>query len=153
MNRTTLSATFVVTILLAPSLGAQAPSASPPRSAEQLAERYRQAHTRKGVEAIKRLFYWGASTDKDRMLVTSFITQDVSHAIRGADVKAVDSSDVTEYTQNGIRYRMTLPATAKLVVDFLPRTVRGGRYNSEQTAYFIGVRNGEYWLVVAEPSR
>lgn len=146
------SATVITMILRAPSLGAQAANASPPRSAEELAERYRQAHARKDVEAIKRLFYWGASTDMIRTLVTSYITHDVAHGIRGVAVRAIDSTDLTEYTQHGIRYRMTLPATAKLVVDFQPRTEGGRKINSEQTSYFIGVRNGEYWLVTAEPA-
>jgi hypothetical protein len=87
------------------------------------------------------------------MLVTSFITQDVAHAIKGVSVQPLQPSDLIEYTQNGVRYRMTLPATAKLVIDFQPRSANGGRYNAEQTSYFIGVRNGEYWLVTAELAR
>lgn len=144
---------FVAALLTAASLQAQVPNPRPPRSADELAERYRQAHSHKDVEAIKRLFYWGASTDKTRTLVASFISQDVAHAIRGVSVKPLDPKDVTEYTQDGIRYRTTLPATAKIVIDFLPRSERGGTYKSEQTSYFIGERNGEYWLVTAEPSR
>ena len=131
---------------------AQSDSAAPPRSAEQLAERYRAAHTRHDVEAIKRLFYWGASTARSRTVVSSFIAQDVSNAVRNVSVVPMDSNDRTEYTQDGVTYHMTLPPTAKLRIDFVPRTANGGRYNSEQTTYFIGVRNGEYWLVTAEPS-
>lgn len=153
INRNVVSATLLITTVLAANLGAQSATAPPPKSAEELAERYRDAHARKDVDAIKRLFYWGAATDKSRMLVTSFITQDVSHAIRGVAVKPVDPKDLTEYTQDGITYRLTLPATAKLVIDFQPRTEGGRKINSEQTSYFIGMRNDEYWLVTAEPSR
>lgn len=152
INRITFSATFVMMVLLAPSVYAQQGGASPPRSVEELAERYRRAHAVRDIEAIKRLFYWGASTDRNRTLVASFIAQDVAHAISGVSVKPVGPNDLTEYTQNGIRYRTTLPATAKLVVDFRPRTEGGVKYNAEQTSYFIGTRNGEYWLVTAEPS-
>jgi len=151
-NRGIVSSILAASVLTAPSLCAQGSTVRPPRSAEELAERYRRALVRKDVNAITRLFYWGASTDKTRTLVTSFITQDVAHAIRSVSVKPIDAKDLTEYTQDGVRYRMTLPATAKLVIDFQPRSERGGRYNSEQTSYFIGVRNAEYWLVTAEPS-
>jgi hypothetical protein len=131
---------------------AQTDSAAPPRSAAELAERYRRAHARRDVAAIGRLFYWGASTPQTHTLVSSFIAQDVSNAVRGVSVIALDSSDRTSYVQNGVSYRMTLQPTAKLRIDFVPRTANGGRYNSEQTTYFIGVRNGEYWLVTAEPA-
>ena len=144
---------LIAAVLGAPSIQAQASSVRPPQSPEELAERYRQAHLRKDVEAVKRLFYWGASTEKTRTAVTSFITQDVAHAIRGVTVKPLDPKDLTEYTQDGVKYRTTLPATAKIVIDFQPRSERGGTYNSEQTSYFIGMRNGAYWFVTAEPSR
>lgn len=124
---------------------------SAPRSAQQLAERYRRAHARQDVEAIKRLFYWDGSTARTRMAVESYITQDVSHAIRGVDVIPLDSADVTHYVQDGVTYRMTVPPVAKLRVDFLPRTAHGVRYNQEQSIYFIGVREGYYWLVTAVP--
>jgi hypothetical protein len=152
ISRGIVSAIFAITVLTTPSLCAQESTVRPPRSGEELAERYRQAHMRKDIQAITRLFYWGASTDKTRMLVRSFITHDVAHDILGVSVKPLDPKDLTEYTQEGVRYRMTLPATAKLVIDFQPRSERGGRVNSEQTSYFIGVRNGEYWFVTAEPS-
>jgi hypothetical protein len=143
---------FAAAVLTTPSLCAQEATVRPPRSVEELAERYRLAHARKDIQTIMRLIYWGASTDKTRMSVTSFITSDVAHDIRGVTVKPLDPKDPTEYTLDAVRYRMTLPATAKLVIEFQPRSVPGGRYNSEQTSYFIGVRNGEYWLVTAEPS-
>lgn len=151
-KRGIVSIILAASVLAAPGLCAQGSTARSPRSAEELAERYRRGHMRKDVNAITRLFYWGASTDKTRTLITSFIAQDVAHAIRGVSVRPLDPKDLTEYTQDEVRYRMTLPATAKLVIDFQPRSERGGRYNSEQTSYFIGVRNGEYWLVTAEPS-
>ena len=152
MNRRLVSVILTAAVVAAPALRAQQ-IVRPPRSADELADHYRRAHARKDVHAIARLFYWGASTDKTRMLVTSFITQDVAHAIKGVRVQPLQPSDLIEYTQNGVRYRMTLPATAKLVIDFQPRSANGGRYNAEQTSYFIGVRNGEYWLVTAEPAR
>ena len=152
-SRGIVSAILAAAVLTAPSSYAQGSNQRPARSAAELAERYRQAHMRKDVQAITRLFYWGASTDKTRMLVTSFINQDVAHDIRGVSVEPLDPKDLTEYTQDGVKYRVTLPATAKLVIDFQPRSVRGGRYNSEQTSYLIGARNGEYWFVTAEPSR
>jgi hypothetical protein len=46
-------------------------------------------------------------------------------------------NDMTEYTKDSVRYRMTLPPAAKLTIDCLPRDVRGGFY----------------WLVTAEPVR
>jgi hypothetical protein len=152
-HREVVTIILVAGVLTTVRFQAQGSEARPPRSAQELAERYRQAHSRKDVEAIERLFYWGASTDKTRMSVASFITQDVAHAIRGVSIRPLEPKDVTEYTQDGVRYRATLPATAKIVIDFQPRSVRGGIYTSEQTSYFIGARNGEYWLVTAEPSR
>jgi hypothetical protein len=152
-HRCAVSVVFAASALVAPGLGAQTVTPAPPRSAEALAEHYRQAHLRKDVDAITRLFYWGASTDKNRAAVTSFITRDVANGIRRVAVKPLDPKEPTQYTQGGVTYRMTLPATAKLVIDFLPRTEGGATYNSEQTSYFIGVWNGEYWLVTAEPAR
>jgi hypothetical protein len=131
---------------------AQTDSAAPPRSAAELAERYRRAHARRDAAAVERLFYWGASTPQMHTLVSSFIAQDVSNAVRGVSVIALDSSDRTSYVQNGVSYRTTLQPTAKLRIDFLPRTVNGGQYKSEQTTYFIGVKNGVYWLLTAEPA-
>jgi hypothetical protein len=84
--------------------------------------------------------------------VSSFIAQDVSNAVRGVSVIALDSSDKTSYVQNGVSYRTTLQPTAKLRIDFLPRTVNGGQYKSEQTTYFIGVKSAVYWLLTAEPA-
>jgi len=124
---------------------------APPRSQQQLAERYRRAHAEHNVEAIKRLVYWGASTERTRTLVSSFIEHDVTNALLRVSVVGLDPSDRVEYTQDGVTYRMTLPPTAKLRLDFVPRSAHGGTYKSEQTSYFIGARNGEYWLVTAEP--
>lgn len=152
-RRIALSILFAASTLVAPRLRGQVIDTTPPRSAEGLAERYRQAHARKDVTAITRLFYWGASTDKTRALVMSFITHDIANGIRGVAVKPLDPKEITQYTQDGVTYRMTLTPMAKLVIDFSPRTEDGRTYNSEQTDYFIGVRNGEYWLVSAEPVR
>jgi len=144
---------FAMAVACLPSaLYAQASAVHPPRSAEELAERYRRAHAAKDVESIKQLFYWGASSDRTRRIVSSFVAQDVMHAVRSVTIVALDSSDVTHYTQDGVEYRMTIPPVAKLRIDFLPRDANGGHYNSEQTSYFIGRRNGEYWLVTAEPA-
>lgn len=151
-NRAILSA-VLLSFLAAPSACAQRTALSPPHSVEELADRYRTAHSRKDVEAIRQLFYWGASTQETRMAVTSFINSDVAHAIQAVTVKPPTPTDPTEYEKDGVKYRMTLPAIAKLVIDFQPRSVRGGTYKSEQTGYLIGVRNGEYWLVTSEPSR
>jgi hypothetical protein len=134
-------------------IAAQTPTAGAPRSAAELAARYRQAHAKKDLDGISRLFYRGASTARNRELVTSFITHDVAHAIRGVSVKPVDSTDMTTYTQNGVSYRTTLAPVAKLVIDFLPREEDGRKYSSEQTTYFIGMRHGEYWLLTAEPAK
>jgi len=145
-------ATMFVAMALPLTLVAQADSSTPPRSPEELAERYRRAHAARNVQTIKGLFYWGASTERTRALVASFIEQDVSNAVRSVSVVALDSSDRPRYTHDGVTYRTTLPPTAKLRIDFVPRSTRGGTYKSEQTYYFIGARNGEYWLVTAEPA-
>jgi hypothetical protein len=131
---------------------AQADTSAPPRSAEALAAHYRRAHAARDVDAIKRLFYWGASTARSRELVSSFIAQDVSHETRSITIIPLEASDVTQYTQDGIAYRMTLTPTSKLRIDFVPRAANGGHYSSEQTIYFVGVRDGVYWLITAEPT-
>ncbi|HVE32076.1 MAG TPA: hypothetical protein VNC18_00840 [Gemmatimonadaceae bacterium] len=154
MSLTRMAAAAFVVMALPLTLGAQpdsSKSAPPPRSPEQLADRYRRAHAAHNVQAIKGLFYWGASTDRTRTLVGSFIEQDVSNAVRQVSVVGLDSSDRFRYTQDGVAFRTTLPPTAKLRIDFLPRSARGGTYKSEQTYYFIGARNGDFWLLTAEP--
>jgi hypothetical protein len=65
------------------------------------------------------------------------ISQDASHAARKVFVASLGTNDMTEYTKDSVRYRMTLPPAAKLTIDCLPRDVRGGFY----------------WLVTAEPVR
>lgn len=152
MNRLATRLAFGVAMVAPTLLRAQAGSDSPPRSAEALAERYRQAHASKDVEAIKRLFYWGSATDQTRTAVASYIAHDVAHPIRGVSVRALEASDRLEYTIDGVVYRMTLRPTSKLVIDFLPRKEGRLTYNSEQTSYFIGARNEEYWLATAEPA-
>jgi hypothetical protein len=142
-------------LLLSPlklSAQAEASPSSSAKSAEELARRYRSAHAARNVEAVKRLFYWGASTAASRELVSTFITQDVAHDIKTVSVVPLEPTDVTQYTQGGVVYRMTLAPTAKLRIDFVPRRANGGQYNSEQTTYFIGERSGEYWLLTAEPA-
>ncbi|MGE5101130.1 MAG: hypothetical protein ACM3SX_14180 [Deltaproteobacteria bacterium] len=135
------------------SLTAQAKAIVPPRSAEELAARFRRAQEKHDAEAIQRLFYWGASDSGTRTAVSAMISQDVSHAARRVFVAPLGANEQTEYTKGGVVYRMTLPPTAKLTIDFIPRDAHGGHYNSEQTTYFIGVRDGAYWLVTAEPAR
>jgi hypothetical protein len=120
-----LSILFAAGTFAAPGLRGQTIDTTPPRSAEALAERYRNAHARKDAKAITHLFYWGASTGRTHTLVTSFIAHDVANAIRGVAVKPPGPKELTEYTQDGVRYRITLTPTAKLVIDFLPRTERG----------------------------
>ena len=155
MSLIRMTATAFVVMALPLTLVAQTDSSSPlpapPRSLEQLAERYRRAHDAHDIRAIKGLFYWGASTERTRTLVGSFIEQDVSNLVRKVSVVGLDSSDHFQYIQDGVAYRTTLPPTAKLRIDFLPRSARGGTYKSEQTYYFIGARNGDFWLLTAEP--
>lgn len=135
------------------SVTAQAEAIAPPRSAEELAERFRRAQEKHDVEAIQRLFYWGASDAGTRAAVSAMISQDASHAARKVFVTSLGTNELTEYTKGGVVYRTTLPPTAKLTIDFVPRDAHGGHYTSEQTSYFIGVRDGAYWLVTAEPAR
>ena len=135
------------------SVIAQAEAIAPPRSVEELAERFRRAQEKHDVEALQRLFYWGASDSGTRTAVSAMISQDASHAARKVFVSPLGTNELTEYTKGGVVYRMTLPPTAKLTIDFVPRDAHGGHYNSEQTTYFIGVRDGGYWLVTAEPAR
>lgn len=140
-------------LVIAPSIArSQEDSAAPPHSAQGLADRYRQAHARKDVEAIERLFYWGSADERTRKAVASFIAHDVANPIRGVSVAPLVAGDRTEYTMGGIVYRMTLPPRAKLVIDFRPHKEGRLTYNAEQTSYFIGARNGQYWLVTAEPA-
>jgi hypothetical protein len=131
------------------ALSAQTPA--PPTSPQELAQRYERAHRERDAAAVMRLFYWGSSTERTRTAVESFIQHDVARGIKRISIDTVGAHETTQYTQNGVTYRMTLAPVAKLVLDFMPHTERGGRYNSEQTSYFIGVRNGAYWLVTAEP--
>ena len=143
----------LVVVAIPVSLAAQAKAIAPPRSAEELAERFRRAQEKHDAEAIQRLFYWGASDSATRTAVSAMISQDASHAARKVFVTPLGTNERTEYTKGGVVYRMTLPPTAKLTIDFIPRDAHGGHYNSEQTTYFIGVRDGAYWLVTAEPAR
>ena len=131
--------------------GSRVQGAPPPRSAAELAARYKDAHAKKDTGAIEQLFYWGSSTERTRTAVKSFIQHDVANRISGVTVKPLGPHELTQYTQDGVAYRITLQPTAKLVIEFLPRTEARGTYKSEETSYFIGVRNGEYWLVTAEP--
>jgi hypothetical protein len=50
-------------------------------------------------------------------------------------------------------YRMTLAPVSALRVDCLARDANGGHYGSVQTTYFVSARNGEYWLITAEPAK
>ncbi len=143
---------LLLLVIAPPVARSQQDSAAPPHSAQELAERYRQAHARKDVEAIERLFYWGSADERTRKAVASFIAHDVANPIRGVSVAPLEAGDRTEYTTGGIVYRMTLPPTAKLVIDFLPHKEGRLTHNSEQTSYFIGARDGQYWLVTAEPA-
>jgi hypothetical protein len=145
-----VAATFI--LLLAPSLaGAQTETSVPRRSAEELATRFRRAQEKYDVDAMQRLFYGGASDARTRTAVNSMLSQDASHPVRKVFVTPLGPNELTKYTSGGVTYRMTLPPTAKLAIDFLPRDPNGGHYNAEQTTYFIGVRDGAYWLVTAEP--
>jgi hypothetical protein len=113
MSLTRMAAAAFVVMALPLTLGAQpdsSKSAPPPRSPEQLADRYRRAHAAHNVQAIKGLFYWGASTDRTRTLVGSFIEQDVSNAVRQVSVVGLDSSDRFRYTQDGVAFRTSSTA-------------------------------------------
>jgi hypothetical protein len=132
---------------------AQTEPTAPPRSVEELAERFRQAQKQDDAEAMRRLVYWGASDSGTKTAVGAMLSQDASHPARKVFVRPLGTNERTEYSKGGVLYRMTLPPIAKLTIDFLPRDARGGHYNAEQTTYFIGVRDGVYWLVTAEPVR
>src|SRR5438309_10618666 len=77
-------------------------AAGPPKSAEELAARYRSAHAARDTDAVKRLFFWGTSTPTTRELLSSFIAQDVSLVIKGVFVAPLEASDLRQYTQAGV---------------------------------------------------
>lgn len=132
-------------------IAAQTESARTPRSARELAQRYRSAHAQKDVAAIQRLFFWGGATEQTRTAVRSFIEHDVAHPIRGVSVKPLGANQATEYTQGGVSFRMTLAPVARIDIEFVPRSVGNAKYKSEHTSYFVGVRGNSYYLVTAEP--
>jgi hypothetical protein len=146
-------AVCILTLAVVPAfVAAQIPSPAP-RSTTELATLYREAHDRHDSAAVLTLFYWGKSTRATHSMIASFIGHDLAIAIRTVSIAPLDSGDITRYTAAGVTYEMTLPAVAKLRIDFLPRadSSRRGRYTSEQTTYFIGTEGGRFWLITAQP--
>jgi hypothetical protein len=130
----------------------QATPTQAPQSADELARLYQKAHTEKDVAAIERLFFWGHATQETREQVLGFIKRDIANAIRVVSVKPVAANDPTTYMQRGVKYQMTLKPVSRLEIEFAPRTVNGTQFNGERTSYAVGVRDGAYYFVTAEPA-
>jgi hypothetical protein len=130
----------------------QATPSQAPQSADELARRYQKAHAEKDVAAIERLFFWGNATPETRTQVSGTIERDIANTIRAVSIKPAAANDPTTYTQRGVKYQMTLKPVSRLEIEFAPRTVNGTQFNGERTSYSVGVRDGGYYLVTAEPA-
>jgi len=149
--RCRLLAFLVLATAGAQALFAQA-EAPAPRSAEELAERFRKAQAQKDLKAIQALFFWGKATTRVRLAVRNSIDRDLARAATAVAIKPLSSGQRMSETLDGVTYRPTLDPVASLEVTFAPVTRGKILYKPATSSFLVGARDGRYYLLTAEPA-
>ncbi len=120
-----------------------------PRTADQLIQRFRVAHQKHCVPEISRLIYWGGAANGLRLSTERHIADDFPMAIARVTIEPLAAGEMLQYTKDGVTYRPTLRPIGRMKVEFLRgRDASGG---VTATSYLMGVKDGAYYLLSAEP--
>ena len=69
--------------------------------------------------------------------------------IKRISLQPLAANETLEYTQHGVTYRPTLRSIGRVQVEFLPQP--GTDQQQRSTTYLVGVKDGVYFLLTAEP--
>jgi hypothetical protein len=137
----------------APLAGAQAtPGASrAPHTADQLIQQFRASHQKHSRPDIERLVFWGGAAQELRRSTERHIADDFPLTIARVTIRPLATDERLEYTKDGVTYRPTLRPVGRLTVEFVAGSGAAGGVTS--TTYLVGVSDGVYFIVSAEPVR
>jgi len=131
--------------LPSPGINSQKPSeAKNPRSLDQLVQAYKKAHAAKDVNAILALFYTEGVDEKTKATLVKSLNNDFPLEIESMEIVEPSKNNIYEYTQGGIQYKVNLPVIKEFKIHYKQNTT-GQTY----TSYYVGEKNGSYYLVTA----
>ena len=138
---------------VAPLAKAQAApdSSRPPHTTDQLIQQFRTAHQKHSGPDIARLVFWGGASQDLRRSTERHIADDFPMRIARVTVQPLAPDERLEYTRDGVTYRPTLRPVGRLTVEFVPGGGAAGGVTA--TSYLVGVKDGVYCLLSAEPVR
>ena len=138
---------------VAPLASAQAApdSSRAPHTTDQLIQQFRTAHQKRSIPDVARLVFWGGASQDLRRSTERHIADDFPMRIARVTVRPLAPDERLEYTRDGVTYRPTLRPVGRLTVEFVPGVGTAGGVTA--TSYLVGLKDGVYYLLSAEPVR
>ena len=114
-------------------------------SESEFIQAYRQAHDRRDLQAMMKLYCWDRVTPEIRKLTEKHAKEDFDEKIGSIKIISEHPKErLTQYIRNGVTYGLNLPAVKELVVE-TPAPSAGSSY------YPVGIKDGRYCIVLAAP--
>ncbi len=132
--------------------GGQEETTGPDDHGASLIAACREAMDHCDADAFLALIYTGDSTDaQDLSAHRQMFEADCHKQIQSITIEPLDSTDVTSYEMQGVRYRPTRPPAGKLVIHFASKS--GDAVHDEITTFLAGRAQGQWRILTAEPDR
>lgn len=117
-------------------------------SESELVEAFRQAHDRRDMDAMLRLFCWDGVSQETRQITLDFLKQGFDEKIVSLKVTTERPKEALDtFVKGGVTYRYNLPVIAWLVEENPPLT----RGSFSGNYYPIGVQGGRYLIAQMSP--
>lgn len=146
-SRRTFASTLALFLLLASCTGAQARASAAGPSEAELINAYRQAHGRRDLQAMMKLYCWDRVTPEIRKMTEEHAKEEFDEKIGKITMTSEHPKErLTQYIRNGVTYGLNLEPAKELVVETpMPNSPPGSMY------YPVGIEDGRYCIAVAAP--
>jgi len=124
----------------------QATNAQPSQS--ELIDGYRQAHDRRDLQAMLKLFCWDGVTPELKKVTEDWAKEMFEEKVLSIKMTTEDPKGrMNRYIKNGVSYGLNLPVMAELVVETpsLPKAA------PEKSYYAVGIKDGHYLIALMAP--
>jgi len=141
-----MMATAVGLLSCANTQSAQAANAQPSES--ELIDGYREAHARRDLQAMLKLFCWDGVTPEVKKVTENGVKEMFEDKILSIKMTTEHPKGrMNRYIKNGVSYGLNLPVLRELVVEtpFLPKAAPVSSY------YPVGVKDGHYVISLMAP--
>ena len=144
-----LAAVFfgAVLIALAPCTRSQAMDGA--TSQDELRQLFQRYFEQRDEQKLSTLVYWRNVRQGERSGFFRSLRNDLNYRLKKVELVALDPNTSMEYTLEGITFRPALPPVGRIVARYEGQ----GNVKYFSTSYFIGVKDGRYYIDLAVPAK